>query len=240
MRCAALRAPRHAHGRALVGCGARGGARCARSCPARQRATPCRPPAIPPACLLVWSAAASSRAPSPAAPPCAQLIGHVPMLADPDFGAMVQAIGQASLGADEATIWHLTKVGAPCKCPVIPQQTSHSRQMLPWPGCRPLWRRQAGLRACLLSSCPLPNAVIQAPHYPAATPSHAPLLPPSTPAARRRPRCTGIPLNSAWCARVQASRPSAPACSAATASWSGWRPARRSYCRSTLMQSSPR
>jgi hypothetical protein len=40
-----------------------------------------------------------------------ELIGHVPMLADPDFGAMVQAIGQASLGADEATIWHLTKVG---------------------------------------------------------------------------------------------------------------------------------
>lgn len=39
-----------------------------------------------------------------------ELIGHVPMLADPDFGAMVQAIGQASLGADEKTIWHLTKV----------------------------------------------------------------------------------------------------------------------------------
>jgi len=34
------------------------------------------------------------------------------MLADPDFGAMVQAIGQASLGADEKTIWHLTK----CYC----------------------------------------------------------------------------------------------------------------------------
>lgn len=32
------------------------------------------------------------------------------MLADPDFGRMVQAIGQASLGADEKTIWHLTKV----------------------------------------------------------------------------------------------------------------------------------
>ncbi|KAI8464705.1 MAG: aromatic amino acid hydroxylase [Monoraphidium minutum] len=39
-----------------------------------------------------------------------ELIGHVPMLADPDFGRMAQAIGAASLGADEATIWHLTKV----------------------------------------------------------------------------------------------------------------------------------
>ncbi|GBF97155.1 chloroplast phenylalanine hydroxylase [Raphidocelis subcapitata] len=39
----------------------------------------------------------------------AGLIGHVPMLADPDFAAMVQAIGRASLGADERTIWHLTK-----------------------------------------------------------------------------------------------------------------------------------
>jgi hypothetical protein len=39
--------------------------------------------------------------------------GHVPMLADPTFASMVQAIGQASLGADEKTIWHLTKV---CCC----------------------------------------------------------------------------------------------------------------------------
>eukprot|EP00195_Chlamydomonas_chlamydogama_P000269 CAMPEP_0202921848 /NCGR_PEP_ID=MMETSP1392-20130828/77612_1 /ASSEMBLY_ACC=CAM_ASM_000868 /TAXON_ID=225041 /ORGANISM="Chlamydomonas chlamydogama, Strain SAG 11-48b" /LENGTH=334 /DNA_ID=CAMNT_0049615447 /DNA_START=129 /DNA_END=1134 /DNA_ORIENTATION=- len=39
-----------------------------------------------------------------------ELIGHVPMLADPDFGAMVQAIGQASLGVDDKQIWHLTKV----------------------------------------------------------------------------------------------------------------------------------
>jgi phenylalanine-4-hydroxylase len=39
-----------------------------------------------------------------------ELIGHVPMLADPTFASMVQAIGQASLGADEKTIWHLTKV----------------------------------------------------------------------------------------------------------------------------------
>jgi phenylalanine-4-hydroxylase len=39
-----------------------------------------------------------------------ELIGHVPMLADPTFAEMVQAIGEASLGADEKTIWHLTKV----------------------------------------------------------------------------------------------------------------------------------
>jgi len=39
-----------------------------------------------------------------------ELIGHVPMLADPSFADMVQAIGMASLGADEKTIWHLTKV----------------------------------------------------------------------------------------------------------------------------------
>lgn len=32
------------------------------------------------------------------------------MLADPTFAEMVQAIGEASLGADEKTIWHLTKV----------------------------------------------------------------------------------------------------------------------------------
>ncbi|KAF6264826.1 Biopterin-dependent aromatic amino acid hydroxylase-domain-containing protein [Scenedesmus sp. NREL 46B-D3] len=39
-----------------------------------------------------------------------ELIGHVPMLADPTFAEMVQAIGVASLGADEKQIWHLTKV----------------------------------------------------------------------------------------------------------------------------------
>ncbi|KAF8065886.1 DGAT1C [Scenedesmus sp. PABB004] len=39
-----------------------------------------------------------------------ELIGHVPMLAVPAFAGMVQAIGEASLGADEATIRHLTKV----------------------------------------------------------------------------------------------------------------------------------
>jgi hypothetical protein len=38
------------------------------------------------------------------------LPGHVPMLADPTFAEMVQAIGQASLGADDKLIWHLTKV----------------------------------------------------------------------------------------------------------------------------------
>jgi hypothetical protein len=36
--------------------------------------------------------------------------GHVPMLADPTFAEMVQAIGVASLGADEKQICHLTKV----------------------------------------------------------------------------------------------------------------------------------
>jgi phenylalanine-4-hydroxylase len=36
--------------------------------------------------------------------------GHVPMLADPTFAEMVEAIGVASLGADDKAIWHLTKV----------------------------------------------------------------------------------------------------------------------------------
>lgn len=39
-----------------------------------------------------------------------ELIGHVPMLADPACAALIQAIGRASLGADDAMIWHLTKV----------------------------------------------------------------------------------------------------------------------------------
>ncbi|GLC58337.1 hypothetical protein PLESTB_001348000 [Pleodorina starrii] len=39
-----------------------------------------------------------------------ELIGHVPLLADPAYSRLVQAIGAASLGADEKTIWHLTKV----------------------------------------------------------------------------------------------------------------------------------
>ncbi|KXZ45337.1 hypothetical protein GPECTOR_56g434 [Gonium pectorale] len=39
-----------------------------------------------------------------------ELIGHVPLLADPAYSQLVQAIGAASLGADDKTIWHLTKV----------------------------------------------------------------------------------------------------------------------------------
>ncbi|KAG1652038.1 hypothetical protein FOA52_001804 [Chlamydomonas sp. UWO 241] len=39
-----------------------------------------------------------------------ELIGHVPLLADPGYASMVEAIGRASLGADDKTIWHLTKV----------------------------------------------------------------------------------------------------------------------------------
>ena len=39
-----------------------------------------------------------------------ELIGHVPMLADPDYADLVQTIGRASLGASEKMIWHLTKV----------------------------------------------------------------------------------------------------------------------------------
>lgn len=38
-----------------------------------------------------------------------EMIGHVPMLAHPAFCDLVHAIGVASLGADESTIWHLTK-----------------------------------------------------------------------------------------------------------------------------------
>ncbi|KAJ9530868.1 hypothetical protein QJQ45_028836 [Haematococcus lacustris] len=41
---------------------------------------------------------------------CHELIGHVPMLVDPAYAELVQAIGVASLGADEKMIWHLTKV----------------------------------------------------------------------------------------------------------------------------------
>jgi phenylalanine-4-hydroxylase len=39
-----------------------------------------------------------------------QLIGHVPMLADPDYAELVHQIGIASLGADDKQIWHLTKI----------------------------------------------------------------------------------------------------------------------------------
>lgn len=38
-----------------------------------------------------------------------EMIGHVPMFAHPAFCALAHAIGVASLGADEAQIWHLTK-----------------------------------------------------------------------------------------------------------------------------------
>lgn len=41
---------------------------------------------------------------------CHELIGHVPMLADPAYADLVHAIGLASLGVDEKMIWHLTKV----------------------------------------------------------------------------------------------------------------------------------
>ncbi|GMH42692.1 hypothetical protein BSKO_10611 [Bryopsis sp. KO-2023] len=38
-----------------------------------------------------------------------ELLGHVPMLADPNFCDLIHAIGVASLGATEKEIWHLTK-----------------------------------------------------------------------------------------------------------------------------------
>jgi phenylalanine-4-hydroxylase len=41
---------------------------------------------------------------------CHELLGHVPMLADPAFCDLAYAIGLASLGADEKQIWHLTKI----------------------------------------------------------------------------------------------------------------------------------
>ena len=41
---------------------------------------------------------------------CHELLGHVPMLANKSFTEMVRAIGVASLGADEARLWHLTKL----------------------------------------------------------------------------------------------------------------------------------
>ncbi|KAL4535462.1 hypothetical protein Ndes2526B_g06356 [Nannochloris sp. 'desiccata'] len=39
-----------------------------------------------------------------------EALGHVPMLADPDFCDLVHHIGIASLGADDKTIWKLTKI----------------------------------------------------------------------------------------------------------------------------------
>jgi len=38
-----------------------------------------------------------------------EVLGHVPMLADPAFCDLAHNIGVASLGADDKTIWHLTK-----------------------------------------------------------------------------------------------------------------------------------
>jgi phenylalanine-4-hydroxylase len=41
---------------------------------------------------------------------CHEVLGHVPMLADPEFADLAWVIGQASLGASEKDIWHLTKL----------------------------------------------------------------------------------------------------------------------------------
>ncbi|KAF5842433.1 aromatic amino acid hydroxylase [Dunaliella salina] len=41
---------------------------------------------------------------------CHELIGHMPMLANQGYADLVQAIGEASLGADDKMVWHLTKV----------------------------------------------------------------------------------------------------------------------------------
>lgn len=39
-----------------------------------------------------------------------EVLGHVPMLADPAFCRLMHCIGVASLGASEKLVWHLTKV----------------------------------------------------------------------------------------------------------------------------------
>eukprot|EP00897_Mesotaenium_endlicherianum_P002633 jgi/Mesen1/2398/ME000157S01534 len=41
---------------------------------------------------------------------CHEVLGHVAMLADPNFAQLAQVIGLASLGATEKEIWHLTKL----------------------------------------------------------------------------------------------------------------------------------
>ena len=41
------------------------------------------------------------------------------MLADPACSALIQAIGRASLGADDAMIWHLTKASQARSSPYI-------------------------------------------------------------------------------------------------------------------------
>eukprot|EP00210_Caulerpa_lentillifera_P006885 g6582.t1 len=39
-----------------------------------------------------------------------EILGHVALLADPDYCHLMQKIGKASLGASEKELWHLTKV----------------------------------------------------------------------------------------------------------------------------------
>lgn len=41
---------------------------------------------------------------------CHEILGHVPMFADPSFAELAWVIGQASLGASEKDLWHLAKL----------------------------------------------------------------------------------------------------------------------------------
>jgi phenylalanine-4-hydroxylase len=41
---------------------------------------------------------------------CHEILGHIPMLADPTFADLAYIIGTASLGVSEKEIWHLTKL----------------------------------------------------------------------------------------------------------------------------------